>query len=231
MPNPLPPKPQLVVPHPEIYEKVKDLGTYNAKAKRIIILLTDAPPYAKDCFRSSTISTNATCYLGPQYLLSGANNILSKLQSKNISMYYLNVISGVCTYNKADVNLSTLTGGEFYAYNSTTASVEVAKILMNISYQMNITNITNITTYENVTETYYAPVQEWNSLRIVVYNGTSSYIYNMPKDTPIILPLETRNYEIETGSLTNINRIEVYIVVETSNGNEDAVLVAMWKGD
>ena len=210
--------------------------------KNIIILLTDSQPHAKDCFTSLTSSSTwFACYLGPEYI----KNMTDKLNSKKISLYYLNY--NTC-YNKADVKLANETGGEYFFYNASSASVDVPKILMNISDQINVTQLQNVTELRNVTvpknvtvqenvtdyinqtitEVIYEPVGIWQSLKAIVYNDTSSYVYTMPKDTPILAPLESMAYTIGTGSVTNINKIEIYLVVTLESGKEISELVATW---
>jgi len=78
------------------------------------------------------------------------------------------------------------------------------------------------------TQTVYTNEQAWNTLRFVISNDTSSYTYDMPQDVEILLPDETKSYEIKTGGITNINKIEVYIVAHTDNGKEVSELVTTW---
>lgn len=165
--------------------------------KEIIILVTDSPPHAADCTMGA-ITTNYSCSSsGPQYILSGPGNIKDSLISKNIPLYYLNY--GVCT-NQADINLSILTGGEYYNYSASSASIEVQNIIMQIAYEINATEPVNITVTENITEeanetrsitetyTEYESENIINSLKFLIMNLTSSYTYEL-NQTP--MPLET----------------------------------------
>jgi len=215
-------------------DNASDLG-FNA-TKNIIILLTDSKPHAKDCYTSSSFTTNTwvSCYLGPEYILSGPVNMVDKLISKNISLYYLNYHT---CFNDTDIKLANLTGGEYFTYNAATAAVDIPKILMNISSNINVTTYDTETYFEDelyndtVTEVVYEPDQIWQSLRFIIYNDTSYFSYDLPKNMTILSPDELKTYTIQTSGITNINKIEIYLVVNKDDGKEISELVATWTPD
>jgi len=66
------------------------------------------------------------------------------------------------------------------------------------------------------------------SLKFVVYNKTSSYEYNLPEDIDSLLSVQTKTYTIETGGLTNINKIDMILVAHMANGKDVTELISSW---
>lgn len=168
--------------------------------KKIIILLSDAPPHAKDCFYNTYLySTYSDCYKGPETI----KEMTDKLIKENIIFYYINKIDGLCN-DKNMLEMVKNTNGKFYEYDENKGIENIIPELANqiiINYKL----------------------EEFDHLKIIIYNSTDQFEYKL-YDMP--LPLETKEYTIpETienfklyNKIKDINKIEIYQVINTKSG-------------
>jgi hypothetical protein len=195
---------------------------------KFIIVLTDAPPHARDCeypgdridaYSNSSPTgekcvsfdpdctdpvTYHPCYLGPETI----EEVKTDLVDNNFKVYYITKLGAgsLCSNRKMVDDLIPATGGKFFDYEETEG---IDEILLEISDEI-------IREYETITS--------WNYLKVMFYNDTDSYEYKI-HDTPRIL--ETKTYSIPDpvdgvikDYITNVNKIEVYPVAIASNGDE-----------
>ncbi len=130
---------------------------WRAGVKKFNILLTDAPPHAKDCTISvnsccstwctwwsgcSNTNTDETCNTGPKYAINVTNDLIEE----DISVFYITKETYICGNRIMIDNLTNLTGGGYYSYTETQGVediiIEIAGAITNITYAEQTAEIT-----------------------------------------------------------------------------------------
>jgi len=185
---------------------------YREDAKKFNIMLTDAPPHAKDCtcnpaetYPASCYNgvTFTSCYLGPETV----QEVTDRLVNKEIKFYYITKEKDedgketVCDNRIMIDGMTSETGGKSFSY---TEIQGVEQILIDLATQI-------IKEYEE---------EKYDHLKVIFYNNTDSCEQRIPLPEggqSLPLPLETRTYELET-CIESIEKIEIYPVVYTASG-------------
>lgn len=213
---------------------------FDENAKKILILISDAKPHARDCFTDgadlsfsfsdyyingenlTTYPLNDTnpdmpaCYKGPEYVSS----ITNELRNRNVVFYEINSDrpwrrpdGSVAPAGVCDnrIDLEMSSATGGRFYNFEQAS-DIQGIIDDLANQL----------VEN-----YRGEQIISYLYLVFYNANETQTIKI--DKPPILPYETKKYEFET-SLTNVIKAELYPVIVTPSGKEViGPLVDTWK--
>jgi len=175
---------------------------------KIIVLMSDG-------------EANVACSTGDPKTVAIAQAVIAN--QSNITIFTIGFGSDADNITLKKIANATTNGSFYYADIS-----QLSNIYDSISQTIPTTGTVEITENGTVTDVVYEPVQIWQVLRVIVYNDSSSFKYDMPKNTPILAPQESKEYTIDTGGLTNINKIDIYLVVETDDGRETSQLVASW---
>ena len=190
--------------------------------KKIIILLTDITPHAKDCITDTpseptypnvhyldagapwagtmwdeTTFPLSLCYQGPEYV----QDVTDELVEKGITFYYINnnLEDSWCHNRIIEDKMTSETGGKFYTYDNVD---DVQSIIDDLAKQI-------IANYRSEGVVSY--------LYLVFYNDIDAQSIKI--ENPPLLPYETKKYEIVI-SLTNVKKAELYPVIVTPSGKE-----------
>ncbi len=153
--------------------------------------------------------TFANCYHGPETIEQVKNYLISK----NITLYYINREQGLC-FNYEDRDMAIATGGKFYDYSQ---PLQVGDIILQIGEDIN----------EIISQSGDYQEQQFDYVKVVVYNETASYSSNIYEQ---FNALEVRKFPVPTGGLTNINKVEIYLVLITDEGGEVLRILDKWTG-
>lgn len=194
---------------------------------KFMIVLTDNKPHARDCicetaniwdckesfdvknniWTNNTYMYNKTyaCYKGPEYV----EDIQQKILGKNITFFYINknnitnpYENGLCKDDPM-VKITSATGGSFYSYSEASG---VSSIIDRLG--------------DEIVDIFEAE-QKWDHLKVVFYTNYGSFVQ---KQGQVPEPLETKTYTImvplEIKNTEDITKVEIYMAVYTSSGNE-----------
>ncbi len=160
---------------------------WRENSKKVIIVLTDAQPHAKDCYIYDS-DTYESCYEGPEYI----QDVIEDLVTNDITSYYVSKDTtgssgGLCDNRPMADNMTNETGGKFYAY---TESQGVQDIIIDIGRE--------------IVEVTYAEQTATSIGDIYSYLSPTSYIelnYNNPTNPyGLVITLESENFN-SSGSL------------------------------
>ncbi len=102
---------------------------YRTDVNRFNIMITDAAPHAIDC------GNDLACNLGPKYVMDMTDDLIAN----DISFYYINKASGLCSNRIMADNMTNLTGGEYYEYTESEGVqdilLDIASQIVNVSFQ------------------------------------------------------------------------------------------------
>ncbi len=212
---------------------------YDPDAKKIIIMLSDAQPHAKDCtcanqvittpniyyslcYPSTTLGVNTTypinstggsCYMGPPTV----SEMTDALVSKGITFYYLNtgyleptpINNNVTSVCMNRIIEKDMTSRTGGAYFRYGSTDDVKSIIVNLA---------------NIINAKYESVIKIDHLKLVFYNDTASYIAII--SNPPLKSFDTNTYSVDLTNgtripkITNVKRVEVYSVLKTKGGEE-----------
>jgi len=192
-----------------IYEGIKqaqDMLIPSTNKQKVIVLMSDGV---------------ATRPLGSPTLSAINQAILAN--KSNITIYTIGFGYDADTDTLKKIANSTTNGSYTYA------DISQLSYVYNSVVQTIPTTLTQvISENKTITEIVYEDVQIFQKLKIVIYNDTNSYVYDNITDKNILSSLESKTYSIPTGGITNINNIEIYLVVRLESGEEISQLVATW---
>jgi len=69
------------------------------------------------------------------------------------------------------------------------------------------------------------------NLRFIISNDTAFYLYNVPENIDSLLSEHTKTYNIETGGVTDINKIEMILVAHIAKGKDITESISTWTPD
>lgn len=166
--------------------------------KKIIILMSDGNP-------------NLGCNDG-RTPIDGAIVQAARANQSNITIHTIGFGKDADSLTLKRIANSTKNGTYSYA--------DVSNI--NLIYNQISENITKQSKQATIG---YSEEYSWDHIRAIVYNATNSFASNI---TEIIHPIETRKISIPTGGLTNINKIEIYLIAYTKDKREYSRLLDRW---
>ncbi len=185
---------------------------YRENTDKINIMLSDAPPHARDCIWHGA-PTYKVCYKGPEYV----RNMIDALVSEDITFFYINNrdTSGLCDNKIMAENMTNETGGKYYEYIEASEDkgvkniiLEIAKKIINITYKNQTVLVKGINASTVLFPDSYI---EFN------YTPAIKVSYGM---LPVTIETPRFNNEITEGKFEIPQEAEIYDVKLTSYSAE-----------